>query len=92
MNPQKEPVAWGGSITALAVATFPMLRAFGVDVTVEQSDALLGFLAALIVVGTLVVRANVVPLGKAENAVETALNTVAQADTGKQAKGIISGK
>ncbi len=89
MNPQKEPVAWGGAITALAVATFPLLRAFGVNITVEQSDAILSFLAALIVIGTLVIRANVVPLGKAENVVSLALNTSPDGNTDKQAKELL---
>lgn len=72
MNPSNEPVGWGGALTALAVAAIPLLRAFGVDVTEDQSSALLGFLAAVIGIGTLVVRSKVTPVATAEKAIDRA--------------------
>ena len=89
--PTSEPTAWGGAITALFVAGIPLLRAFGVNISEDQSNAILGFLAAFIVVGTLVLRNQVVPLGKAENAVEDALNTAPEVNSGAQAKDIVAG-
>lgn len=73
IDPSKEPVAWGGAITALATAGIPLLRAFNVNVTESQANAILGFLAALIVVGTLLVRSQVTPVTKAQDAISTAL-------------------
>lgn len=70
----KEPVSWGGAITAVAVATIPVLRAFGVEVTEQQSSAVLGLLAAMILAGTVVVRSKVTPVGKAEQKIMEAFH------------------
>lgn len=74
MNPKNEPVAWGGAITALAVAAIPLLQAFGVNITEQQASALLAFLAALIAFGTLVLRAVVTPTAKANDRITQAFN------------------
>ena len=72
MTPANEPVSFNGAITALAVAAIPLLRAFGVNVTEDQSSAILAFLAALIVFGTLIVRSRVTPVKKANDLIDQA--------------------
>lgn len=72
MTPANEPTAWSGAVTALAVAAIPLLRAFNVNVTQAQSDAVLGFLAALIVVATVFVRSKVTPIAEAQKKVDQA--------------------
>ena len=75
MTPNSEPVGWGAGVTALAMATMPMLTAFGINITQNQSAAVLGFLSALVLFLGLFVRSKVTPTAKAEAAVETALLT-----------------
>lgn len=75
MNPTAEPTAYGGAITALAVAVIPFLRAFGVNISEQQGDAVMTLLAALIVVGTVVLRSKVTPVSKAIDAITTGLQT-----------------
>lgn len=72
MNPSSEPVGWAGATTAVAVAAIPLLRAFHVNITEDQANAILGFLAAAIVFLTLAVRARVTPTDKAQNVVDAA--------------------
>lgn len=72
MKPSNEPVAIGGALTALATAAIPVLRAFGVEVTEDQSTASLTFLAALIAFGTLVVRSRVTPVNRAQDKIDEA--------------------
>jgi hypothetical protein len=68
----QEPVAVGGSLTAIAVAAIPVLRAFGVNVTEDQATAVLGLLAALIAFGTLLIRSLVTPVEKANDVINAA--------------------
>lgn len=95
MNPNSEPTAWGGAITALAVAVIPFLRAFGVNITEQQGDAVMTLLAALIVVGTIFLRSRVTPASKAIDAIGTALQTTptnaTAAGSTAQSKEILSG-
>jgi hypothetical protein len=74
-GPTDEPVAWGGAISALAIAGIPVLRAFGVSITKDQADAVLAFLAAVIGFGTLLVRAQVTPVAKARDVIDAAYLT-----------------
>lgn len=70
---KNEPVAIGGALTVLATAAIPFLRAFGIyDMTPDQVDAFLGFLAAIIGVGTFVVRSFVTPTAKAQDKIDEA--------------------
>lgn len=71
-GPADEPVAWGGAVTALVVAAIPVLRAFNVSVSEDQANAILGILAPLIAFGTLLVRSQVTPTAKAQDAVNSA--------------------
>ena len=75
MNPRSEPITWSGALTALAVAAIPLLRAFGKEITEEQSNALLTFLSALIVFGTVALRSTVTPVEKAERLIKKAFDS-----------------
>jgi len=74
MNPANEPTAWSGAITALFVAGIPLLRAFHVSISEDQSNAILGFLAALILVATILVRSQVTPTHIANAAITEAFH------------------
>ena len=67
-------VGLGGAITAVAVAAIPVLRAFGVNVTEDQANALLGLLAALIGLGTYLASSRVVNRTTAERAITEAFH------------------
>jgi len=67
-------VGFGGVITAVAVAAIPALRAFGVNVTEDQANALLGLLAALIGLGTYVASSKLVSKTRAERAITEAFH------------------
>ncbi len=75
MNPKDEPVAWGGALTGVAVAVFPVLTAFGVHITQDQISSLLVLLGALIVLVTFVVRSRVTPVDKAQGVIDAAYLT-----------------
>ena len=50
MEVKNEPVALQGAVTGLVLAVLAVLVAFGVDLTQDQQVAILGLVAALIVV------------------------------------------
>lgn len=93
MNPTNQPVAWSGVLTALALNSMTLLRVFGVDITQDQSEAILGLLGSIIAVGALLLALRTVTTKKAENAVQTALVTQpSQTRTPEeQSKNILSG-
>jgi hypothetical protein len=80
MDPKAEPVGWGGAITALAVATFPLLKACGVNITSEMSAAILAFLGAVIVIVTLMVRSRVTPVERAQGWIDKAFKLNPETD------------
>ena len=80
MNPKNEPVSFSGAITALAVATIPLLRAFSVSISEAQSDAILAFLAAAIALGTIVLRSQVTTKANAEEKITEAFQSTPGVD------------
>jgi membrane protein DedA with SNARE-associated domain len=62
-----EPVAVGAGVVAVVTAVLGVLAAFGIDITNDQSHAILALTAALVLlVGAVaaIVRAKVVPVAK----------------------------
>ena len=84
MNPTSEPVAWGGVISAVAIAAIPFLRSVGLHITEDQSNSFLGLLAAVTLAGTFYVRSKVTPSNTAvpRSDAEAAVNEAMLAQPG----------
>jgi hypothetical protein len=80
MGPQKEPVGWAGAITALAVAIIACVNTFGGNIDPDKTGALLGVLAAVMTIGTLIVRSNVTPVKKAQSLIDEAFKANPEVD------------
>lgn len=59
---KSEPAALTNGIIALVTAALALLVAFGVDVTQEQSAAILGFVAAVVAFAGFFIRSKVTPV------------------------------
>lgn len=66
------PVTWGSAIIGLSTATIGLLIAFGVNITVDQSAAIMTFIGAVIVVAGFVLHNRVIPKSTAQDKIDTA--------------------
>jgi len=72
MTPAQEPVAWSTAVTTLVTAGLALATAFGLNLSENQSAAVLGFVAAMILVAGLFMRSQVTPTSEANTAIEEA--------------------
>lgn len=60
-GPKSEPVLWSAASAGLVSASVVLVRAFGVGVTDAQTNAILGFVAAVSIIGGFIARSQVIP-------------------------------
>ncbi|CAB4201952.1 hypothetical protein UFOVP1360_14 [uncultured Caudovirales phage] len=67
-----EPVAIGGAITGLATAGLAAANAFGADLSGTQNAAILGVIAAIITIVTVLTRSSVTPTTRVDEEIRPA--------------------